>query len=445
MNGENWEGAKVSKAKIDGDSPQLISLAYSATRDGCRVAALGGNIVDGFAVRVDGKEGPRYEDIREETPVFSANGLAIAYCAQKDGKWRWVIDGVEGPEFQTLTATSFDFSADGKRHAYVAALDFGTPNVLIVDGKIVAGGEAGKPIPWDAAPLFSPDGRRLAYVEAVEAERKLRVVLDNKPGRWTNVQMRLSSGFGATKGKDISPAKPAEFGLDFSADSKHFAYSEELPNGSSRRVIDGEPQPIHKELGIDFAFAPDGSDYAYMAYPDGQRAIVRKTLNPFPIETIANGSLTFSPDGKHLAFSGMRYGKWAIWKDGEAIPVDMQISEIEPPRVPVGRPRFSPDSKRIAYWAQGPANPLGVWVVDGKPSLGTEGITENSFSFSPDSAHYCYYFSLGRGKDYGIVVDGELRATHPSVQCLVFRNDGSLEYLASNEDAHLFRFRITGY
>ena len=141
----------------------------------------------------------------------------------------------------------------------------------------------------------------------------------------------------------------------------------------------------------------------------------------------------------------MRNGKWAIWKDGEAVPVDMQIRETVSQRVPVGRPQFSPDSKRIAYHARGPANPRGVWVVDGKPGLGTEGVSEDGFNFSPDSAHYCYFYGGGRGKGYGIVVDGKLRATHLHVLGLVFRDDGSLEYLALNEDKQLFRYRITGY
>ena len=57
-------------------------------------------LTKGFVVRVDGVDGPRYQDIRKETPLFSENGRSIAYCARKDGKWHWVINGVEGPAFE---------------------------------------------------------------------------------------------------------------------------------------------------------------------------------------------------------------------------------------------------------------------------------------------------------------------------------------------------------
>lgn len=457
MKGENWEGAELEITKVDEPPAKIfrsVSVAYSATRHGCRAAALVGNIIDGFVVRVDGKEGPRFEDIREETPLFSANGQAVAYCAQKDGKWRWVIDEVEGPAFQTLTATSFAFSADGKRHAYVATLGFGPLNVLVLDGKIVAGGEAGKPIPWDAAPLFSPDGRRFAYVETVAGKPVMRVVLDGKPGPWNHdggIGMRQSSGFGAVKPETGLPAKPNEFGFTFSADSKHFAYSEFVREGR-RHVIDGVPGSIYKNLGIDFALPPHGSDYAYMAYPDGQRAIVRRTAKPLPIEALADGTLTFSPDGKHLAFVGIRGGQRAIWLDGKA------HSEVKQ-NYHFGAPRFSPNSKRLAYplEVQSDGTATFHWVVDGKAGPAAEHLDFDHFNFSPDSGHHCYIIPTGKRDRlsissnvafyslHGIVVDGKIRATHPYILCAAFRNDGSLEYLAHDEDKQLFRFRVTGY
>ncbi|MEN9023111.1 MAG: hypothetical protein ABF370_21650, partial [Verrucomicrobiales bacterium] len=54
MNGENWEGAELEITKVDEPPAKIfrsVSVAYSATRHGCRAAALVGNIIDGFVVR----------------------------------------------------------------------------------------------------------------------------------------------------------------------------------------------------------------------------------------------------------------------------------------------------------------------------------------------------------------------------------------------------------
>ncbi len=338
----------------------------------------------------------------------------MAYCAQKEGKWRWVIDEVEGPPFTKLTPTSFTFSEDGKRHAYVAIPGFGR-DVLVVDGKIVAGGELGKPIPFDGAPVFSLDGSRLAYAERSNAtpKRKMRIVLDGKPGSWNlGIGARISSGFGAfgRNTADGSPrARPTVPGMDFSADSKHFAYSEFVENGS-RQLIDGVSGPVYKKLGIDFAFAPDGSDHAYIGYPDGQRTILRKTAEPLPIEMIRDGTLTFSPDGKRLAFGGTRDGMTAAWLDGKAIPMGIEVRDYHTEAI-----RFSPDSQRIACFMSGAKT--GRWVVDGEAGPAMEISVYGGFSFSADCTHFCYLLPQGSRDDggVGIVVDGKLRATHPFV------------------------------
>ena len=133
----NWEGAQVEQ-QIVVASPHpantATAFAVSATRNGCRVAKVVGNTLDGFAVRVDGVDGPGWSEIASGTPLFSEDGSSFAYCARRGFEWRWVINGTAGPAFPEITATSFAFSADGKHHAYIALPGFRRV-VLVVDGK----------------------------------------------------------------------------------------------------------------------------------------------------------------------------------------------------------------------------------------------------------------------------------------------------------------------
>jgi WD40 repeat protein len=275
----------------------------------------------------------------------------------------------------------------------------------------------------------------------MRGENKQRIILDGVPGPWiAPIGMRRSHGFGARPtGVDLYlPGRwPEVFSLDFSADSKHFAYTEYVGK-RRRKVINGVPGPLHEAVGIDFVFAPDGSDYAYLGFDaEGRVSIFRSKGKPLPVDRLLDGSLTFSPDGKHLAFVGERDGKMAAWLDGKPVPLDIPASRY-------GELCFSPDSERLAYRVKGTESSAYHWVVDGKAGPGSEKPVEG-FRFSEDSAHFSHTVSLGEGKGIAVVVDAKIRATHALAAYPVFRSDGSLEYMASDGDPGVFHFRVTGF
>lgn len=451
---EGWGSLQVKKTVLDTNTKpeikatvageSLVSIAISATRFGCHVARVSGDALNGFKVFYDGQAGPAYAEIAKETPVFSEDGSAMAYAARKGTEWLWVVNGVEGPASPELTPTSFAFSVNGKHHGYVVVPHF-RQTALIVDGKVRAEGKWDGIMPWDAAPVFSADGKRLAFVEADRSKHLMRVNLDGENGQWhPGIAMYQSPAFGAfitnaIPGPTVQErARPTAFDLRFSPDGRRFAYGTFTDEGRAVMVVDGKKGEPHEVLGFDSLFSPDGGLHAYMARDHGQYRIFSSSSPPLPVDAMYDWSLTSSPDGRHLAFAGIREGKKAIWLDGKAVPMDVTMNDYGNTQPIV----FSPDSRRLAFCVK---NDDGIyWVVDGKAGPGSKIGAGMALSFSADSRHYAYMSVQDTHGAANIVVDGVVRATYtPVTSGPVFRSDGVLEFIAVDDDG-LCRFEVIG-
>lgn len=467
----SWESAKVKRTVMQsritvlptGFSPNFIaasnataeqqalmgaSFASSATRRGCRVAVIGGGTIDGFTPMIDGIAGPKFAEIAGETPVFSEDGSSIAYLARRGLEWRWVINGEEGPAFSEITPTSFAFSADGSRHAYVVRPSF-RKTVLVVDRKEQPANSDSNIMPWDAAPMFSADGKTLVFVEADNSKRQMRVNVNGRPGPWeAGIALSKSPAFGAYRRSSLNNlsfverARPDIFSMVLSADGRHLAYGTFDPEtGRSVMVSDGGRSTPCDSHGFDLVMTADGANLAYMMHNGQRRFIVRKDGAPFEIEGINDYTLKLSADGKHFAFMGKVKGTTAVWLDGKAVQADVETVSFGNS----GSIFFSPNSKRLAFAAEAPGNKV-CWIVDGKSGPQAPGQQLLTFDFSPDSAHFAYALPSDEfTRSVIIVVDGKPRASHPIV-CAgpVFRADGVLEYLVQ-ENGELCRYEVSEF
>jgi hypothetical protein len=285
---------------------------------------------------VDGKQQGPYADV--DHPVFSPDGVHVAYAANQGGEHR--------TRFYTVTGGKWFVVVDGKLGEEFDSVGLTTDEVFPT-----------------ASPVFSPDSRRMAY--AAKENKRQFVVVDGK--------------------------KQAEadsiLGLRFSPDSRHLAYTA-TTNDRSTVVFDGRPQGDFDATGFDTAFSPDGSRFAFSASTGPKKwAIVVNGVKGDDYEMA--GTPCFSADGERLAFIGRTGQKRFIVVDGTPGP------EFDF----VGTPTFDPDGKDVSYVARNTGK--YVVVHDGLPGEIFDLIlTEESFfpvplTRSPKSSALLYRAKQG--------------------------------------------------
>ncbi len=147
-----------------GFSPDSSRLLYAVRRDVKQVMV------------VDGEEGPELDRIERKWVTFSRNSRIVAYMAEKDGKRVYVANGQVGPPFNQVGPLVL--TDDGAHFAYVGRLGpgFGDKAVFVRDG------EVGPEFDTVRDPVLSPDGLRFAYIRGRDAGTVIReaVVVDGE-------------------------------------------------------------------------------------------------------------------------------------------------------------------------------------------------------------------------------------------------------------------------
>ncbi len=123
------------------------------------IATKFGHIGRFLTVVVDGQPShPGYDQLGENSLVFSDDGARIGYVVGYDRGQAVVVDGKPHRSYFGILQGSLVFSPNGKRAAYLV-LDTLNRAALVVDG--YAAPKVG--IISDSVPLFSPDSKHIAY------------------------------------------------------------------------------------------------------------------------------------------------------------------------------------------------------------------------------------------------------------------------------------------
>ena len=272
------------------------SLAYVASKDG-----------KSWHLVKNGEPGEAFEQIKHVT--FSPDSSRLVYAARQDGKWYLVEEEDKGPAY--IDIKRIRFSPDSERLVYAARGDDGA--FMVLDG------EKSEPFEYlPGEPVFSRDGKRLAYAVAEERRGnvRMRMVVDGKAG----------------------PAFHRIGAYRFSPDGKQIAYMAVKDDETGMMVHDGEVGDEYRQIGIPI-FAPDGSHLAYYAVQDGQWFVVKDGEKGPPF--VVGENPVFCPKGERMAYVAQKGDRYVVVEDNEIIGhYDW-----------AGLLAFSPDGKHLAYAA----------------------------------------------------------------------------------------------
>ncbi len=250
---------------------------------------------------------------------WSPNGRQLAFLAGSFGAGSLLVVDLESHTERVLQSgqvSSFDWSPDGSSLIYEATTG-GIWRIALAPGaaptKLLGSGHA---------PVWSPDGRMIAYFDGPEGG--------------TDIFVARSDGSSAKRLTD-DPAPDLQ--PEWAPDGSSIAFVSERngksdlylirPDGSALRRLTDDPAPDE-----DFSWAPDSRRIAYVSYRDGADPLAigigNAEIYAIKLETGAisdlsqnpawDGDPAWSPDGDWIAFTRRTdHGDlWIMRADGSA-------------------------------------------------------------------------------------------------------------------------------
>lgn len=391
---------------------------------------------------------------------------------------------------ETSYATSPDrgeMILNGKLAGYSAV-----PVTFLPNGKLLSVGETGalldgKPLhPQLRRPVVSSTGRIAGVVSGgVWLDGKIlpqtegadtvqfspdgtRVVVHGRSGNfmWQWLDGKRSENYSSFK--NFAAATSERTYARFTADSS-LCLSIAQQGGLHFPLVNGEESDGYKYIE-DFVVAPQGNRFGYAATrtDNGSVAVIDSQVfshpewrvgSPNSIPTVVKESLTFSPDGKRVAFSIGSLKKSAHFIDGEQIDLQGHVATPWTSNAFTQGERasvlFSPDSKRAAFVSK-EANNYHV-RLDSKSIYHYENGTRSHPLFTPDSKHLFWFNrerATGRaGTDEVLYINGQRVAAfdlqtppaqmfHKYVGSILMGDDGKLSIVTANPDG-IVRHTVT--
>jgi Tol biopolymer transport system component len=291
-----------------------------------------------FAV-IDGKQGLGSDVL--SSPVLSKDGRHVAYSVMQDGKEFVVVDDAIGPRLNFVL--ELGFAPDGD----VIYLTNKGGDVMGDSGWVLMMGKDELPLVGNPSSFaISPDFQSWAYT-TTRNDGDYVVVVNNKAVR---AYRRAGSPLFSPNGKLLAYAASDSVGTEFLVALKATSITE---NGETKDVFEESykgPEFSEEPLDIHYLFfSSDGSRFAYQAGKDGKFIFCLFALNR--ITVTGERELTdfdptslpvFNGDGTKFVYLAKKSGKeFVVVGDQKGPAFDV-----------VQNPVFSEDGKTILYGAR---------------------------------------------------------------------------------------------
>jgi dipeptidyl aminopeptidase/acylaminoacyl peptidase len=316
---------------------------------------------------------------RVSDPQISPDGTQVVYTREwvdkQTDKWEsalWVVN-VDGSKNRYLTKGSSPlWSPDGAR---IAFLNEGEPKGKQIFVRYMdAEGATTQVTRVESSPrsiAWSPDGSSIAFVAIVPKKDPWKIDLPAAPegAKWTETP------------RIVERLDYRQDQIGFTEDGYQHVFVVTASGGTPRQLTDGD-------------------------YDDGR-----------------NSSISFTPDGREILFTGLRVPDWEYaWRETEIYAVrldDGSIRQVTDRKGPDGDPVVSPDGRFVAYtgydWTDDTFinSKLYVSGIDGKGAKPlTAGLdrTPERLVWEPDGRGV--YFNVaeeGKSNLYFAAMDGDVR------------------------------------
>ena len=339
----------------------------------------------------DNKELKADKDEAINFVLYSSNNIDMSYISSKNKKFIMNFRGSKSILYDDIDNNSIVFSKDGKNIYYTASLR----NKKF----IVAGNKAGPAFDDVGFPVLSFDDKRLAY-RAINGKNsyaivdgkmsppyeKIGAIIFGNYGKHYAFQAMLNNKHIVVLDGVASEKYDFVHTLCFSPDGERLAYAlestEKGKDGFNHYVsLDGKRSELYETVVEEsFRFSPDSRALAFEAEIHDAFFIVNNNKQSKRYSDVLQSTTVYSPNNKRIAFAAEDDTKRFVVTDNIEGKVYQDIFHIA----------FSPDSKWLVYSAM--QNNKKLVVVDGKDGNGYDempGLGVINF----DSANSFYYLA----------------------------------------------------
>ena len=243
--------------------------------------------------------------------VDAAPQAQIAFSSNRDGNWEIYVMNADGRNKRKITDTPYlewhpSWSPDGKHIAFTANGDgkmkFWHANLEIYVMDVDGGNQQNltKNFRHDSDPVWSPDGKRIAYVSAMDRNKEIHV-MDADGGnqrRLTNsgnVHIHNWEPSWSPNGERIAFTSNRDGNLEIYVINADGGNQQKLTNSGDAHIHNWNPSWSPDDARIAFTSNRDGGMKIYVMNAEGGQQQNRT-------KDIDGDDPSWSPDGKRIAF-----------------------------------------------------------------------------------------------------------------------------------------------